>query len=89
MALGARRSDVLRLVMGQGLRLTVIGLSIGLCGAFAAVRLLAPLLYGIGANDPATMSAVAVCLAAIALLACYLPARRATQVDPSVALRYE
>ena len=89
MALGARRSDVVKMVMGQGLRLTAIGLGIGLCAAFGAARLLAPLLYGIGANDPATMSAVAIGLAAIALLACYLPARRAARVDPSVALRYE
>jgi putative ABC transport system permease protein len=89
MALGARRSDVLKLVIGQGVRLTVIGLGIGLAAAFGATRLLAPVLYGIGANDPATMLAVAVGLAAIALTACYLPARKAMSVDPSVALRYE
>jgi ABC-type antimicrobial peptide transport system permease subunit len=89
MALGARRADVLKLVMGQGLRLTGIGLAIGLCVALGAARLLAPLLYGIGPNDPATMAAVAVGLAAIALTACYLPARKAMRVDPSVALRYE
>jgi predicted permease len=89
MALGARRADVLKLVIGQGLRLTGIGLAIGLCVALAATRLLAPLLYGIGADDPATMTAVALGLAMIALSACYLPARRAMRVDPSVALRYE
>jgi putative ABC transport system permease protein len=89
MALGARQSDVMKMVMGQGLRLTAIGLGIGLCAAFGAVRLLAPLLYGIGANDPATMAAVAAGLTAIALTACYLPARKAMRVDPSVALRYE
>ena len=89
MALGARRSDVLKLVMGQGLRLTAVGLCIGLAGALAATRLLAPLLYGIGASDPATMLAVAAGLTAIALTACYLPARKAMSVDPSVALRYE
>jgi predicted permease len=89
MALGARQSDVLKMVMGQGMRLTAIGLGIGLCAAFAASRLLAPLLYGIGASDPATMTAVAAGLAAIALTACYLPARRAMRVDPSVALRCE
>ncbi len=89
MALGARRSDVLKMVMGQGLRLTGIGLGIGLCAACAGARLLSPLLYGIGANDPATMIGVAVGLAAIALMACYLPALKATRVNPSVALRYE
>jgi predicted permease len=89
MALGARRSDVLKMVMGQGLRLTGIGLGIGLGVALGAARLLAPLLYGIGADDPATMTAVAVGLAAIALSACYLPARKAMRVEPSVALRYE
>jgi predicted permease len=89
MALGARQSDVLKMVMGQGLRLTGIGLGIGLAAAFAASRLLSPLLYGIGANDPATMTAVAAALAAIALTACYIPARKATRVNPSAALRYE
>jgi len=89
MALGARRNDVLKMVLGLGLWLTAIGLGIGLCVAFGAARLLSPLLYGIGANDPATMTAVAMGLAAIALTACYLPARKAMRVDPSVALRYE
>ncbi len=89
MALGARQSDVMKMVMGQGLRLTAIGLGIGFVTAFGASRLLSPLLYGIGANDPATMMAVATGLAAIALTACYLPARKAMNVDPSVALRYE
>jgi len=89
MALGARRSDVMKLVMTQGVYLTAIGLVIGLCAAFGAARLLSPLLYGIGATDPATMTAVAIGLTAIALLACYLPARRAMHVDPSVALRCE
>ena len=89
MALGARRSDVMKLVMTQGIRLTAIGLVVGLCAAFGTARLLSPLLYGIGANDPATMAAVAIGLTAIALLACYLPARKAMHVDPSVALRCE
>jgi putative ABC transport system permease protein len=89
MALGARRSDVMKMVMGQGLRLTTVGLVIGLAAAFGAAWLLSPLLYGISANDPATMTAVAVGLAAIALTACYLPARKAMKVDPSAALRYE
>ena len=89
MALGARRSDVLKMVMSQGLRLTAIGLGIGLSMAFGAARLLSPLLYRIGTNDPATMSAVVIGLTAIALTACYLPARKAMNVDPTVALRYE
>lgn len=89
MALGAQQKDVLKMVMSQGLRLTAIGLGIGFCAAFGAARLLAPLLYGIGANDPPTMAAVVLGLAAIALTACYLPARKAMRVDPSVALRCE
>jgi ABC-type antimicrobial peptide transport system permease subunit len=89
MALGARRSDVLKLVMRQGLHITLIGLGIGLCAAIFAARLLSPLLYGIGANDPATLASVAIGLGAIAMLACYLPARRAMRVDPAAALRYE
>jgi len=77
------------MVMSQGLRLTAIRLGIGLCLALAAARLLAPLLYGIRADDPLTMTAVALGLTAIALSACYLPARKAMRVEPSVALRYE
>ena len=89
MALGARRSDVMKLVMRQGLFVTVIGLGIGLIAAFAAARLLSPLLYGISANDPATLIGVSVGLTAVTILACYIPARRAMSVDPMVALRYE
>jgi putative ABC transport system permease protein len=89
MALGAGQSDVLKMVMRQGLRITLIGLTIGLVAACAAARLLSPLLYGIGANDPATLLGVALGLTAVAMLACYIPARRATRVNPSVALRYE
>ena len=89
MALGARRSDVLKMVMSQGIRLTAFGLGIGLIAAFGAARLLSPLLYGIGANDPATMTAVAVGIGAIALTACYLPARKAMRVEPATALRCE
>jgi ABC-type antimicrobial peptide transport system permease subunit len=89
MALGARKADVLRLVLMQGLHLTGIGVAIGLAVAVAATRLLAPFLYGIGANDPATLAGVALGLGAVAALACYVPARRAMQVDPAVTLRYE
>jgi putative ABC transport system permease protein len=89
MALGARQTDVLKLVMRQGLFVTAVGLFIGLAGAIAAARLLSPLLYGIGANDPATLIAVAVSVTLVAMLACYIPARRAMRVDPTVALRYE
>jgi ABC-type antimicrobial peptide transport system permease subunit len=80
---------VLKLVMRQGLQVTSIGLCIGLAVASAATRLLAPLLYGIGANDPATLVGVAIGVTAVATLACYVPARRAMRVDPAVALRYE
>ena len=89
MALGARQTDVLKMVMRQGLFVTSIGLLIGMAAAIAAARLLAPLLYGIGANDPATLIGVAFGVAATAMLACYVPARSAMRVDPSVALRYE
>jgi putative ABC transport system permease protein len=89
MALGARQNDVLKLVMRQGLQVTLIGLCIGLAAAFASARLLAPLLYGIAANDTATLVGVAIGVTAVAMLACYVPARRATRVDPAVALRYE
>jgi predicted permease len=89
MALGARQSDVVKLVMRQGLRVTIVGLSIGIVAAFAASRLLAPVLYGIDANDPITMVAATMSLTVIALTACYLPARKAMNIDPSVALRYE
>ena len=75
--------------MGQGLRLTGIGLGIGLAAALAGARLLSPVLYGIGPNDPASIAAVALGLTFIALAASYLPARKAMSVDPSVALRYE
>jgi len=89
MALGAKRADVLRLVVRQGMTMTLIGLAIGLAGAFLLSRVLVGLLYGVSATDPLTFIGVSIVLLAVALLACLIPARRATRVDPIIALRTE
>ena len=89
MALGARKTDILRAVVGQGLKLTLIGVVLGLAGAVALTRILSSLLYDVTATDPLTLVFVSLVLAAIALLASYLPARRAARIDPMAALRYE
>jgi putative ABC transport system permease protein len=88
-ALGAERRDVLRLVVGQGLKLALIGVAVGVIGALALTRFLSSMLFGVKPTDPLTFFAVSLILIAVALLACYIPAHRAAKVDPMVALRYE
>jgi putative ABC transport system permease protein len=88
-ALGAAKSDVLRMILGQGLRTIFIGVAIGLAGSLTLTRTVESLLFGVSATDPLTLGGVTLLLVAAALLACYIPARRATKVDPMIALRYE
>ncbi|MFI5127336.1 MAG: FtsX-like permease family protein, partial [Candidatus Acidiferrales bacterium] len=89
MALGAQRKDVLQLIVGEAARLAVIGLVIGIAASFAMTRLISSLLFGLSATDPLTFAAVAMLLSLVAVLASYIPARRAMQLDPMIALRYE
>jgi putative ABC transport system permease protein len=87
MALGARGSDVLKLVIGQGMALAIIGVALGLVASLALTRLMETLLFSVSATDPLTFIAIALLLILVALLACYIPARRAAKVDPLIALR--
>jgi putative ABC transport system permease protein len=89
MALGADRADVLKLIIRNGLVLTLLGIAIGVGGAFGLTRLMSTLLFGVTPTDKPTFIAVSAVLIFVALLACYIPARRATKVDPLIALRYE
>lgn len=89
MAIGAQQRDVFKMILGHGMKLALIGIGIGLLGAFALTRMMETMLFGVKATDAATFASIAVLLAVVALLACYLPGRRATKVEPTVSLRYE
>jgi ABC-type antimicrobial peptide transport system permease subunit len=89
LAIGAQKRDLFRLVVGGGMKLALIGMALGVAAAIGLTRVLTSMLYGVAPNDPLTFAGVIMLLGAVALLANYLPARRATQIDPMVALRYE
>jgi putative ABC transport system permease protein len=89
MAIGAQQSDVFKMILGHGMKLALIGIGIGLVGAYALTRLMETMIFGVKATDATTFASIAVLLAVVALLACYLPGRRATKVQPTVSLRYE
>lgn len=89
LALGAELGKVLKLILDQGARLALLGAALGLAASFAVMRLLAGFLFGVSVTDPLTIIAVPIVLMFVALAACYIPARRATKVDPLIALRYE
>jgi ABC-type antimicrobial peptide transport system permease subunit len=89
LALGAQRKDILRMVAGQGASVALIGITLGLAASFGLTRIMSSMLFGVSATDPLTFAAVVVVLLAVALVACWIPARRAMRVDPMVALRYE
>jgi ABC-type antimicrobial peptide transport system permease subunit len=89
LALGARRADVLRMVLGEGVKMAGLGVAVGLAASIALTRLMGRMLYGVSPTDPLTLAAVGTALLLVALWACYIPARRAMRVDPMQALRYE